>query len=129
MVGGDWGSSWRRVRPRASMLLMAGQLAAARDSASFIPAALDEQGISAPQVQLNPRAFVGFTSSGLALEGLLDQAVVKARVGGSLTSGGSWLDTVVETTLADTSRASEWVAIAPRPRVGWVRQVNAPCCA
>src|SRR5690606_41568427 len=108
------------------MLLMAGQLAAARDSASFIPAALDEQGISAPQVQLNPRAFVGFTSSGLALEGLLDQAVVKARVGGALTSGGPWLDTVVETALADTPRATQRVAIAPRPRVGWVRPANAP---
>src|SRR5690606_24467606 len=117
---------WRNVRPRAVAVLMAGQLAAARDSASFIPAALAEQGIDTPAVRVNPRAFVGFTDAGLRVDNLLDQAVVKARVGGSLTSGGSWLDTVVETTLADTSRASEWVAIAPRPRVGWVRQVNAP---
>lgn len=128
-VSGDWDTSWRNVRPRAMAVLLAGQLAAARSSAAFVPAALAEQGIeAATAASVNPRAFVGLTASGRPMDGLLDRAVMHARIGGSLDVGGSWLDTLVETTLADTQRATEWVEIAARPRIGWLRMVNTPCC-
>ena len=139
-MGDDLDASWARVGPRISLLVSASQLGAARDAAEYVPAALDEQGIRVkPDAAVAPEGFAGRATSldGLSygsLDSLLYGAVVHARTAEAetlaqrLSVGQAWLDTLVRTQVADAARMASSAAISARPRVGWTRLVNPPCC-
>lgn len=128
-MGGDWTAAFGTVGPRMAAILSAGQLASARQGAAYVPEVLAEQG-QYPRAlgRVNARAFAGRAADGRDLTSLLEQSVVKSRVGGSLDAGGKWLDTVVQTELADAHRASIQVATVARQKTGYIRMVNTPCC-
>lgn len=137
-MGADFDASWARIGPRVTLLTASAQLGAARAGAGYVPTALEQQGITAaPDGEVNVNALAGVASDGRPLESLLYGAVTEAktRVGqGALTSqalaaGGKTLDMYVQTMIADAARGAAGLAIAARPRVGWVRMVNPPSCS
>lgn len=139
-MGEDLDASWRTVGPRVTALVAAGQLGAARDGAAYVPDALAEIGHTIePVAEVNPRSFAGVASTTDVLMygnlgSLLYGAVVHARstpartLAERLDVGARRLDSLVHTQIADAARQSASVAIAARPKVGWIRMVNPPCC-
>lgn len=128
-MGADWDSSWREVGPRLAVLLTAAQAASARRGALYVPEVLEEQGMDPEPVgQVRPLAFAGVAADGRPLESLLSLTLLRSKVAGSLDAGGAFLDMVVETEIADAHRGAIQVATAARPRTGYVRMVNTPCC-
>lgn len=133
-MGGDLDGSWARIVHRLTVIVGSAQLGAARAGAAYVPEALDFD----PEVlgQVNPSRFAGVASDGRPLDTLLYSAVVRARthmagpdsLPAALAAGGEWLDGLVRTQVADAARGAAGVAIAARPRVGYVRHVEAPCC-
>jgi len=129
-MGQDFDASWAAIGPRLLVLTSAAQLGAARNGVAYVPAALSEVGQDVAESGVtNPRAFAGFASDGRPLGSLLEGAKVRAKEAQSLDVGGRWLDMVVQTQIADASRAAASVSIAARPKVGYVRMVNPPCCS
>jgi hypothetical protein len=112
--------AWRLGNPLAllpALTLLQGY--AARDGAASVGAMLAEQGIDSPPVaEVVTSALVGMASDGRPLGSLLTQATTSQA-----------LDLMAVTQVADAGRVSAGVAIATRPRVGWTRMVNPPCCA
>lgn len=135
-MGDDLDSSWARIGPRVTLLTASAQIGAARSGASYVPDSLSQTGGSAadPVGQIIPEALAGIASDGRPLESLLYGAVVKSReadvdsLSQRLAIGGQWLDMAVHTTISDTARQAAGVAIAARPKTGWIRMVNPPCC-
>lgn len=128
-MGSDWAASFGEVGPRLMALLTAGQIASARQGAAYVPEVLEEQGMSPKPVgKVNAGAFAGRAADGRPLESLLGMAVVRAKGAGTLDAGQGFLDTVVETELADAHRGAIQVATVARPRTGYIRMVNEPCC-
>jgi len=129
-MGQDFDASWVTIGPRVLVLTSAAQLGAARNGAAYVPAALSEVGQDvAESGATNPRAFAGVASDGRPLGSLLEGAKVRAKESQSLDVGGRWLDMVVHTQIADAARGAASVSIAARPKVGYVRMVNPPCCS
>ena len=119
--------------------MLAAQLAAARDAATYTAAAIAEQDLDDDAVAtLQPRAFAGAASDGRALDTLLDQPLLTtlralgAGADASLarTIGAAALVRIVVTQVADAGRAAESAALVVRPAVqGWVRQLQLPSCS
>lgn len=137
-MGQDFDRSWADVAPRLVVLSSAAQLHAARSGAGYVSDVLEETDQpNQPDAEVNPRAFVGVAADGRSLDGLLVGAVVEAKTASgqglasdaSLARGGRWLDMALQTLVADAGRQASGVAIAARPRMGWVRMVNPPCCS
>jgi hypothetical protein len=136
-MGPDFDVSWAALGRRILLLTTSAQLGAARSGAAYVPATLAELGTPVEPVgEVIPAAFAGVASDGRPLDSLLGESVIKAKVargggapvGDALTVGGRALDLYVHTQVADAARDAASVAIAARPRVGWVRMVNPPCC-
>lgn len=137
-IGPDFDAGWARVGPRILALVVAGQIASAREGAAFVPRSLDETGESADAVgRVDSRAFAGYASDGRPLDSLLVGAVVQAKVAvgdgaapqDALARGGRWLDGITHGQLSDVGRVAIGVAIAARPKVtGYVRVLNPPSC-
>lgn len=139
-MGTDFDASWAKVGPRLVLLTAAAQLGAARNGSSYVPATLDELGQSVqPEGAVNPRALAGGAQSldGLtygSLDDLLYGAVIRARTAKAtnlrdrLAIGGKHLDLLVHTQVSDASKQAASVAMTVRPRVGYIRMVNPPCC-
>jgi hypothetical protein len=136
-MGEDFDAAWRRVGPRLALLTSSAQLGAARSGAQYIGASLEQIGQSVdPVAEVNPDAFAGWASDGRPLDGLLYGAVTTTKrqvalgadPSAALAVGGRWLSMAVHTQISDAARSSAGVAITARPRVGWVRMVNPPCC-
>lgn len=128
-MGSDWVSSFASVGPRLAAILAAGQVMSARSGAAYVPEVLEEQGMTPePQGRVNANAFAGRAADGRPLESLLGMAVVRSKVGGALEAGESFLDQVVQTELEDAHRGAIQAATIARPRTGYVRMVNTPCC-
>lgn len=128
-MGGDWDSSFQRVGPRLVALLTAAQLGSARQGAAYVPDVLEEQGMAPEPVgAVRVQAFAGVAADGRQLDTLVSLAVLRSKVGGSLDAGERFLDRVVETEIADAHRGAIQVATLARPRTGFVRMVNTPCC-
>jgi hypothetical protein len=134
----DLTASWSRVLARVLAALVAAQRAAAGDADDYVTRALAAQGLhlaSAGGVAADQLA--GVASDGRNLASLLTRPVVVAKeaigagstVTSALAAGESALDMIAQTQVADAGRAAEQVAIAARPRVGFVRMVSAPCCS
>jgi len=95
------------------------QRAAAEDGAASVGDMLAEQNIDAPAVaEVNTAVLVGAASDGRPLGSLLEQAATLPA-----------LELMAVTQVADASRVAAGVEIAARPKVGWTRMVNPPCCA
>lgn len=109
-----------RAAERQLELVIAFQIAAARDAAAAVPLMLDEQGLSADsEIQFTPAAVAGVASDGRPLDTLLAQA-----------SNDSQLGLMVATQIQDAARAAASIGIVSRPRVdGYVRMLNPPSCS
>lgn len=152
---GNWEQQYNtRLGTQISSVVMAGQIAAARSSDTYIADVVDELGLESPgpqQVgQLLPTTFTGWAGDGRPVETLLGQAPLvageywNARLAETenellkqiptpqeaLEQAQTWLDMVTETIIGDTARAAETVAMVQRPWLtGWVRMVVPPCCS
>jgi len=137
-MGSDFDASWAGIKDPLVGLLAAGQLAAARDGAAYLPKVLAEtRRLDLPIGEVRPEAFSGHSAAGLELEPVLYNSVIrtKTRVGqgesvkDALSSGGDYLSMVVLSELADAGRGSVHAGIGSRPTVaGWVRMLNTPSC-
>jgi len=138
-IGGDFDAGWGRVGPRMVALLSSAQVGAARDASAYIDMSLAEQRVTtAPVASVVPSGAVGaYALDGLtvgSLDSLLYGAVVHARtgvaesLGDRLALGRSFLEIVVPSQVADAGRAVTAAGITARPRIGWTRLVNPPCC-
>lgn len=135
-MGEDFDASWREVGPRLLLLTASAQVGAARSGAAYVPASLEQVGAAAEPVgTVVPEAFAGIASDGRPLDSLLYGAVTTAKdartaqsTEAALAAGGKWLDMAVHTMVADAARSAASVAIAARPKTGWIRMVNPPCC-
>ena len=128
-MGSDWDSSFATVAPRLTAILAAAQLGSARQGAAYVPEVLDEQGMSPePVARVRPESLAGYAADGRTLESLVSLTLLRSKAGGSLDTGARFLDMVVETEIADAHRASIQLATVARPRTGYVRMVNTPCC-
>ena len=128
-MGSDWDSSFRSIGPRLVAVLAAAQLGSARQGAAYVPEVLEQQGMTPePVARVRPQAFAGVAADGRPLESLLSLAVLRSKTAGSLDAGESFLNAVVETEIADAHRGAIQAATVARPRTGYVRMVNTPCC-
>ena len=113
---------------RIARILAASMVGAAQDGAASVGADLIESGFDvAPDGMVVPAAFGLAASDGRPLLSLIGRAVTIAR-GHGMSTGRVSLDRIVHTQVQDAARAASSVAVAARPRVGWVRFVNPPCC-
>lgn len=130
--------SWALVGPRFLVTATAIQRAAALDAVSYVPAVLAELDIdSAPAGRVGVGPLLGVSSDGRPLSTLLHEPIVrtKALIGQgastseALASGLAMLERIVATQIPDAARAAAGIAIAARPRVGYVRMLNPPSCS
>ncbi len=138
-MGPDFDAAWAAISPQILLVLSAAQLQAAADAAAYVTLSTLEQGIPQDVAgTLNPRAFVGTASDGRSLATLISEAVITSKVNvgrgldveSALRSGGSFLDLVTRTQIADAGRGGELVAMTANPAVGgYVRMLNTPSCA
>ena len=136
----DLDSSWSRISRRIGSLVTAAQYGAAEEALAYVPAVLAEQGVDSPPLaDVDPGAVSGVATStdGLAygsLDDLLYGSVIHAKradadsLSERLDIGGKQLSSLVFTQVADAGRMAATTSIAVRPKTGWVRQVNPPCC-
>lgn len=137
-MGPDFGSSWADIRPQMIDVVQLGRAAAASSSLGYTTAVLAETGqVAAPVGVVNPSAFLVTAPDGRPLESLLDQSVIRAKIGvqrGSSVStaldlAGRWLTALLLTVMADTGRGVVSADIAQRPTLtGYVRRLNPPSC-
>jgi hypothetical protein len=134
----DFDGSWSRIAPRLVAFTAGAQLAAAEAGVEYVPTVLGEQDIDVePLAQVVPLAFSGRASDGRSLEGLLRGGLVHAKTavshgldgGDALLNGRKWLEQTLQSAVADAFRDASQASIAVRPRVGYVRMVNPPCCS
>jgi len=133
----DFDGSWTEVGPQLTSVVSAGQLAAAQRATTYVPAVLAETGQpDLPDARVRPQAFSGVAADGRSLTGLLRSSVVHAKTGSAsglssdlaLGVGQRWLDALVETVITDAFRLATEAETAVRDNLGFVRQVNPPCC-
>jgi hypothetical protein len=135
---GDLSGSWLQGIAVVTGLVAAQQERAAQSGASYVSAALADQGeYVAPDAFVNPSGFAGQAADGRPLNTLLyspvttvkEQLAGGASVATALASGRGALDMLVRATVADAGRAAAGVNIASRAGVGYVRMLNPPSCA
>ena len=128
-MGGDWTAAFGTVGPRMAAIVTAGQVASARQGAVYVPEVLAEQGMYPRSLgRVNAAAFAGRAADGRDLTSLLERSVVHSRSAGTLDAGRDFLDQVVQTELEDAHRGAIQAATVARPKAGYVRMVNTPCC-
>lgn len=154
-MGPDFDPAWNAIAPSLVTVTAAAQLAAARTATEYVPAVLAETDQpDEPEARVRPQSFAGRASDGRSLPGLLSGAVVAAKRasedrieitevdGGeirtrlpglapqaALAVGGRWLDGTLRTIVTDAARDAAQVETFVRPKMGYVRQVNPPCCS
>jgi hypothetical protein len=125
----DLDGSWRRVGPVLTAVVSSAQEGAARNGSAYVGAALAQQDTPVePVARVQPAAFAGYAADGRGLTSLLEGAKVYAKTSQSMTAAATWLDMVAHTAVQDAGRQAAGVDMFTRPRVGWVRAVNPPCC-
>ena len=137
-MGSDFDSSWLQIRYPLVGLLTAGQLAAATDGAAYVPQVLAEtRQVDLPVGDVVPFTFSGRSSTGLELEPVLYNSVVRTKsrvaqgdsVEDALSSGGKYLSMVMLSEMADAARGATSAGMSARPGVaGYVRMLNTPSC-
>ncbi|WP_290473927.1 hypothetical protein [Leifsonia sp. 71-9] len=137
-MGVNFDLSWSSISPDVFAAVIAGQTAAAAGGLDYVPAVLEEQGITAPAVaDVNPARFAGGTRDGRPLESLLAGAVYESKTAvgqgystdAALRQGSIWLSTAVLDAVRDANRQAVASGYTVRPKVqGWVRMLNPPSC-
>jgi hypothetical protein len=135
----DFDRSWTALGPQALVVVTAGQLSSAAESAAYASLAAAQVGLDAATAgTTNARAFAGVSSDGRSLGTLLTEAVIRAKtevgrgadVATALRAGGYVLDRITLTQLADASRGSQMVTMTATPAVtGYVRVLTPPSCS
>lgn len=134
----DVSRSWLERLQRMLDILRGAQLIAARKADLYVTSALDAQGIDSPAMgRVAPEAFAGIASDGRPLVSLLQAPVVamKTALARGVTlprakaTGAATLEMIARTQVEDAGRVADGVAIAARPRMGFVRVVNPPACS
>lgn len=140
-MGDDFDLTYARIEPRLLAVVTTAQGRMAAAAQDYIPEVMTQTGLAhatTPAGRTSVASLVGVDGSGRSLGSLLYGSVTdaKAAVGGgapvsvALRRGGRWLDTAVTSTLSDTGRQSEALAIGVRPEVTWyVRMLTAPSCS
>lgn len=136
--------SWLRLLVRQVLVqVQAGQLAAARGARGYVErivAAHDRRRrrpVPAPVGRVVPERLVGVASDGRQLETLLYQPAITtlraiergAQPREAAALGGTQLDMIVRSEVADAGRAATGVQIAATPTLGYVRMLNPPSCS
>lgn len=137
-MGDQFDASWATLRPQALELVQDGRAAAVSVALAYTPAVLTETGQrDDPTGELSAARFLQTAPDGRGVDTLLDEAVIKAKVGvgrglsaqESLAIGGRFLTMASLTLLADTRRDVFSADIIQRPSVtGYVRMLNPPSC-
>lgn len=137
-MGPDFDPSWSTVAPSLLQVASAAQLAAATAATAYVPAVLAETGQpDEPEALIRPQVFSGVASDGRTLAGLLEVGVRQAKVASgrgasadrALDYGRRWLEQELQTLVTDAARDAMAAQITTRPHMGYVRQVNPPCCS
>jgi hypothetical protein len=138
MLPADFDGSWQRIAPQLVTFTAGAQLASARSAVAYVPAVLEETGQpDRPEAAVRPQAFAGVASDGRSLVGLLEGSVVASKravargmdPAQALLGGRSWLETALQSAVSDAARDATQAAVIARPHMGWVRQINPPCCS
>lgn len=133
----DVANTWRGSMQTLLTALSRLQYQAALAASEMVPAALAEQDLpTAGEALFRPQAMVGWASDGRQLQTLL-----MAPVGSTLDvlyrnrpPGEAWeagrvtVERIARTQITDTGRVAAGVAVAVRPRTGWVRMLTPPSC-
>lgn len=137
-MGDEFDASWATIRPQALDLVQDGRQAAVNRALVYTSGVLVETNQrDDPIGELNASRFLDTTPDGRGVDTLLDEAVIKAKVGvgrgltteESLAIGGRFLTMATLTLLADTRREVFSADIIQRPSVsGYVRMLNPPSC-
>jgi hypothetical protein len=140
---GEWSklskpSDFDQILKRIYALIVTAQLGAAKDAATYVPAALEEQGApSKTPLRVAPAAFAGWgystTNPGLArplnsLLGIVPSMATGSDLATQMAAGGTFLDLLAKTQIIEAGRMATSTGISIRPSAGWVRQVRPPCC-
>lgn len=133
----DLNRSWAQKTQVLERVVSGQQLAAAQDSADYVPRSLAQVGqYVVPDNFLDPAGFAGVAADGRRLDTLLYSPVTTTRtalqaganMADALQAGRAALDTIVSATVADAGRAAAGVNIAARAGVGYVRHLNSGAC-
>lgn len=137
-MSSEFDASWTALRPQAIEVVQDGRQAAVNRALAYTPAVLAETGQrDQPTGELVAARFLQTAPDGRGVDTLLDEAVIKAKVGvgrgltaeEGLAIGGRFLTMASLTLLADTRRDVFSADIIQRPSVtGYVRMLNPPSC-
>lgn len=138
-MGADFDMSWALIAANASAVVMTAQGRMAQQSVEYIPDVLEDTGQARAidaAAEVNPRALVGTTASGLTVDEALFGSVIasKAAIGSGATVaealkvGADRLTRTAGTIMSDTGRAGERLGMAVRPVTGYVRMLTPPSC-
>lgn len=129
------------VGPKLTVLVLAAQLAAAREADTYAADVLNELAFGPGTIPgvLRPQALVGVAGNGRPVQDLLGSTIGRTRAiqsrqgldeAEALTEAQTFLEGVLETILADTARAAEEAALGARPWVaGYVRVAEPGACS
>lgn len=129
--------SWQRVAAQLSVSVSAAQVTAAVAGSSYGARTLASQGLyTPPSGWVNPRAFGGYSSSGVALEQALQGAAPRtlrqiangADVGAAMASGQKLAGHIAQTQVVDAGRSAAGVDTFARQGVGYVRMADPGAC-
>lgn len=134
----DVARSWTELLGRPIAAVTGAQHMAAEGADAYVGEVLAAQSIEAePAGLIAPSRLAGVASDGRELESLLYQPALRtleavdagASPAEALTVGRLSLDMIVRTQVADAGRAADGIAVASRPRVGYVRHVSSGACS
>lgn len=139
----DLSGSWAPRLARLLVIVRGAQLAAATAADAYVDATLAAQGLDpAPAGQVVAEALAGIASDGRSLASLLLNPVIAAkleirrqlanegrlRLDRALAAGQTTLEMTLRTQVADAGRVADGVAVAARPRTGYVRMLVGDSC-
>lgn len=141
---GNLSLSWTSWMPRMLTVLQAAQLAAASSADAYTDAALRAQGIATEAAgTVVASALAGIASDGRQLPTLLLNPVIATKemirrqiheegriyLDRAMASGQASLEMLLRTQVADAGRVADGVAIAARPKTGYVRMLVGDSCS
>ena len=138
-MGDDFDPSWAAIRPEMLSMVELGRAAAVNQALGYTAAVLAETNqVDSAVGELAAGAFLSSAPDGRSVGGLLDEAIIGAKVAvgngataaDALAQSGRWLSMVSLTLLADTRREVYAADIVQRRTVaGYTRMLNPPSCA
>lgn len=134
---GQLSLSWTSWLPRMLTILQAAQMAAASSADAYTDAALQAQGVQAEAAgAVVTSALAGVASDGRPLPTLLLNPVIATKTAilhgadapRAMATGQASLEMLLRTQVADAGRVADGVAIAARPKTGYVRMLVGDSC-